>query len=57
MFYSCSKKNQDYNRRTLLFALCWPHVYIMYISATQGFFYCFSSDELEEDDSSESSEE
>mgnify|MGYP001029632342 FL=1 len=56
IFYSCSKKEGVFNKRTFMFALCWPHIYIMYIAGTQVIFYCFSAAEEEDSSSSESSE-
>lgn len=55
IYYTCSKKEGEFNKRTFVFAFCWPHIYIMYIAGTIGLKSCFSSEE-EEEDSSESSE-
>lgn len=56
IFYTCSKKEGKFNKRTFLFAICWPHFYLIHIYTTIGFKFCFSSGGEEEDDSSDSSE-
>ena len=53
IYYICSKKNGEFNQRTLVFAVCWPHIYIMYIAGTGGLKSCFSSAEEEDEDEDE----
>ena len=56
LYLKCSA-NKGFNKRSFTFALCCPHLYLLYTIATKGYIACFAPSIRNDDDSSSSESE
>ena len=53
LYLKCSG-NKGFNRRSFTFALCCPHLYLLYSLATKSYLACFAPSKNDDGDSSSS---